>query len=1175
MSEEKTKNPIAEREKKILKFWQENKIFEKSVAKAGPKGDFVFYEGPPTANGKPGIHHLEARAFKDAIPRYKTMQGFRVRRKGGWDTHGLAVEIQTEKELGLKSKKEIEAYGVDAFNKKCRESVWRYVKEWEEFTERTGYWIDLKRPYVTYKPYYIESVWNIISKINEQGLLYKDYKVVPWCPRCGTGLSSHELAQGYEDVKDLSVTVKFKLTNNNQQLATEGGETYLLAWTTTPWTLPGNVGLAVGNKVKYVKVKVGEEFYILAKERLTSVMKDKEHGVIEELLGEKLVGLEYEPLYPFLKDNLSETEKLKLKNAFKVYVADFVTTTDGTGIVHTAVMYGTDDFDLGTKVGLPKHHLVNDDGTFKKETAFLAGKFVKDEATDVEIIKDLAHRGLLFSKEKYSHSYPHCWRCHTPLIYFARDSWYIKMSALRDKLVAGNQSINWEPSYIKEGRFGEWLKDIKDWAISRERYWGTPLPVWECTSCDKRKMIGSFDELFLNGQGKKLTRLVLVRHGESEKNILELYDISRDGYPLTTAGRKSAEEAGEKLKKLGKIDAIYTSPVIRACQTSEIIGKVFGVEPVLSDELWEVKSGEWEGLNDSSIDKREDKKFYDKLSHEDYYQTSRGKTGESWQDVENRMTSFVKGILKKHQGETVVVVSHEGPLMVLLRYLKELSLDEIINLWEERRAFHRGLLGEYAEPTNVYISNQTGNEIDPHRPFIDDFVLKCDCGKEMKRVKEVMDVWLDSGAMPFAQEHYPFKNKEEIDSGKGYPADYISEAIDQTRGWFYTLHAVGTLLGKGNAYKNVICLGHILDGEGKKMSKSLGNVVDPNLMMEKYGADALRFWMYSINQPGEPKNFDEKTVDEIVKKVFNLAGNVLAFYHLYASSLNPKPSILNPVHVLDVWIVARLNQLVGEVTTSLNAYQLLEPTRAIRDFIADLSQWYLRRSRERIKNGGEDAQAALSTLKFVLCELSKLMAPFTPFFAEFLYKEVGGENESVHLESWPTIDSKFKIEDSRKILEEMEEIRRIVSLALEQRAKANIKVRQPLSSLKLKSKILNLESGVSNLIQEEVNVKKVVFDANILSDVELDTTITLELKEEGNVREFVRAIQDLRKTTGLSASDVASLTVDTDEKGVRFVKKFESELMKMTQLREIKFVSIDEGFMILIDDFSMKISVQK
>ncbi|MCR4310991.1 MAG: class I tRNA ligase family protein, partial [Candidatus Taylorbacteria bacterium] len=812
-------------------------------------------------------------------------------------------------------------------------------------------------------------------------------------------------------------------------------------------------------------------------------------------------------------------------------------------------------------------------------------------------IKDLAHRGLLFSKEKYTHNYPHCWRCHTALIYYARDSWYIAMSKVRDQLVSENKDINWEPSYIKDGRFGEWLKDIKDWAISRERYWGTPLPLWECSACHTREVVGSFEALFLRGKEKKLTRLILLRHGESEKNVRYLLDSSLDGYPLTKEGVEKAKKAGEKLKGTS-ISALYASPVRRTRETAEIVSKAIGVTPTFSDELWEVRSGEWEGKTEDELVNVPERGAYNTLPHEAFYKTTRGASGESWQEVEDRMRTFAQSVLKKHQGETVVIISHEGPLMTLMRHFKQLTLDEMINLREESRAFHQGLLGGYAFPTPVYVNNETGLEIDPHRPFIDEFKLSCSCGGEMVRAKEVVDVWFDSGAMPFAQEHYPFKNVERINEGKGYPADFISEAIDQTRGWFYTLHAIGVLMGKGKAYKNVICLGHILDGEGKKMSKSVGNVVDPNVMIEKYGADALRFWMYSVNQPGEPKNFDEKTVDEVVKKVFNLAGNVLAFYKLYATS---EQKYTESKNALDVWIVALLNRLIANVTASLDVYQLLEATRAIKDFIADLSQWYLRRSRDRIKNGGAPAVEALTTLRYVLIELSKIMAPFTPFFAEYLYQNVeygmwnmeqekeGKEDErkSVHLEVWPTPTMAL----NPAILENMRSVRDVVEIGHSVRSEMKINVRQPLSCLEFSAPPVEGIDKFSSIIENELNIKKIVFVhdlakvKNRINDgwyvkesnrivIAVNKEITSGLKEEGNVREFVRAIQEVRKNAGLTLGDLATLIVETDEKGKKFVQKYEKELMKVAQLKGVNFAPVSGDVKVAFDDFSLKVSIQ-
>jgi len=1190
------RNKLVEQEEKTLAFWREHNIFEKTLEKNKGLGkEFVFYEGPPTANGKPGIHHLEARVFKDAIPRYKTMQGFYVRRKSGWDTHGLPVELAVEKELGLKSKKEIESYGIAAFNERCKESVWKYVREWEEFTQRSGYWVDLKNPYITYKREYTESVWNIIKTVHDKGLLYKDYKVLPWCPRCGTALSSHELAQGYEDVKDLSVTVKLKLVESGKLKVESERSVYLLAWTTTPWTLPGNVALAVGGDIEYSlcevlvidsvfeRIKEGEEprtgsskteYYLFASLKKENLFPNGERvegsrtislsGSEKKIKGKDLVGLEYEPLFPFIRDNISDAGKEKLSNAYKVYAADFVTTEEGTGIVHTAVMYGQDDFELGTKVGLPKYHLVNEDGTFKKEAGFLAGKFVKEEATDVEIIKDLSHRGLLFAKEKYQHSYPFCWRCHTPLIYFARDSWYIRMSALREKLVKENKKINWEPSHIKEGRFGEWLREVKDWAISRERYWGTPLPVWICRKCGKQKVAGSITDI----EKKPRNNYFVVRHGQSENNVDSRLnsDVSKN-FHLTKLGREQAERTGEKLSS-EKVDLIFSSPFTRTRETAEFIADKLGVpkeEIVFDERLRELGFGSYEGR---TVD--------------DYFQFFKGRKreeifsyapegAENRQQAKNRTGKFLKEVDAKYEGKNILIVSHEGVIWMMESAAGGLDMAQTLAIKKRGEEFIDNAEIDRFSFRQIPRNNNFG--LDLHRPYIDEVKFTCSCGGEMSRVKEVMDVWFDSGAMPFAQDHYPFEAKERIDrkffqKAKGYPADFISEAIDQTRGWFYTLHAIGALMGKGAAYKNVVCLGHILDAEGKKMSKSIGNVVDPFVAMEKFGADPLRFWMYSVNQPGESKNFDERTVDEVVKKVFNLAGNVLAFYELYADKRDTRHE-KGDKNVLDRWIIARLNQLTKEVTDGLENYKFLEPTRAIRDFIADLSQWYIRRSRDRFKEEGDDKQAALATTLLVLLELSKLMAPFTPFFAEHLYKSVGGGEESVHLEDWPSRERRLETRD-KNILGQMEEVRKIVSLALEARAKANIKVRQPLSQLKVKSEKLEVE--FLELLKDEVNVKEVKVDGGITSEVALDTTITSELKEEGDVREFIRAVQELRKKKGLTPGDVVTLKIKTDDAGKALIENNKNEIQKTAKLSLINYAD-NSGQTISIDAHSYAIDI--
>jgi len=937
-----------QRESEVLKAWEEKGIFKKTLEKPSPKGAFVFFEGPPTANGRPGIHHAEARAFKDCIPRFRTMQGYRVVRKGGWDTHGLPVELEVEKQLGFTSKAQIEGYGIAAFNEKCKESVWQYKKDWEEFTKRLGFWVDLDEAYVTYHPQYIESLWWVVKQIWDRGLLYKDYRVTPHCPRCGTSLSSHELSQGYKDVKDLSVTAKFRVLHP----LPEGGvggvgvqDEFFLAWTTTPWTLPGNVALAVGKDLVYVKVKVGSEFYWLAKDRVAEVLKDGGE-IVEEVKGEVLVGKQYQPLYPFMGLLVDGENRQKLdKTAYRVHPASFVTTAEGTGIVHTAVMYGADDFDLGQEVGLPKHHLVNLDGAFVEGMDFLEGRFVADEEVAVDIIKDLAHRGLLFAKAKYEHSYPHCWRCKTKVIYYAKDSWYIRMSELRDELLAQNANIHWEPDHIRDGRFGEWLREVKDWAFSRERYWGTPLPVWESADGD-RLCIGSFREL---------------------------HELAKD----------------------------------------------------------------------------------------------------------------------------------------------------------------KSLVGE---------------NFDPHRPFVDDVVLVKD-GKEYKRVPDVCDVWFDSGCMPYAQWHYPFENKELVDSGEAYPADYISEAIDQTRGWFYTLLAVSTLLGRERPFKNVICLGHVLDAQGKKMSKSLGNIVKPMEMIDKYGADAVRWYMYTINQPGESKRFDEKTLSDMVRKNFTILMNVAAFYEMFAGQEDKGGYTAQRIHVLDRWILARLHKLVAQTTDRLEKYVITETVRDLGAFIDDLSTWYVRRSRDRMKSTDEEVRrAAVATLRESLCTLAKLMAPFAPFLAETLYTQAGGKLESVHLEDWPVADASLIDE---KVLEEMGRARSIVSRALERRSEAGINVRQALGGMTVVLPNGDLASEYQELIKDEVNIKTIDVQTGEYA-VELDLTLTPALVREGIVREIVRRVNDLRKQSGLTIQDRIELFVAGPQEVMLAVTEHQGALLQGTLAGSIR-----------------------
>ncbi|MFA5926386.1 MAG: isoleucine--tRNA ligase [Parcubacteria group bacterium] len=919
-------------EEEILKFWEKNKIFEKSVEKNPAENPFIFYEGPPTANGRPGLHHVLARSFKDIIPRYKTMKGFRVERKAGWDTHGLPVEIQVEKELGIHTKPEIENIvpgnvreSVIEFNRKCKESVWRYKDLWEKMTERMAYWVDMKNPYVTYENEYIESVWWVFAQIwktkgkDGKSLVYRGSKVLPYCYRCGTGLSSHEVAQGYQTVKDNSIFLKFKAKKDGKIIMDEN--TYFLVWTTTPWTLPGNVALAAGKDIDYVKAEVNGEALILARERIMAL--DGEFKIKGEFKGEKLLDLEYEPLY----------ETTQEKNVHKIVHGDFISTEDGTGIVHIAPAFGEDDANVARENGLPTVVTVDEAG---KISAEVPGKGIavkkknaknRYEADDL-IIEDLNKRKLLFREEVYEHEYPHCWRCDMPLIYYAKPSWFVRMSELSEKLVKNNEKVNWVPEHIKSGRFGEWLQNVKDWAISRERYWGTPLPIWVCEKCGAEKAVESIAEI--------------------------------------------EKMSGQKIEDL-------------------------------------------------------------------------------------------------------------------------------------------------------------------HKPYIDEIELNCECGEKMRRTPEVMDVWFDSGAMPLAQFGYPNsaakEDKEKIESGKYFPADYISEAIDQTRGWFYTLHAIATILNlekkvpTGNAFKNVICLGHILDAKGKKMSKSRGNVIEPMEVMDKFGADMLRWMLFSINQPGMAKKFDLKGMSDIMNRVFRMLWNSYYFFVMYANidKFVPKSQISNlkSQNLLDKWIVSELCSLSKEVGEKLEKYDIYGPTKLIEKFIDNLSNWYIRRSRKRFwkSENDTDKTQAYETLHYVLTELSKLTAPFIPFVSEEIYKNLSGE-ESVHLADFPVLHENFI---DGELNEQMSLTRRFVKLGLAARAKAGIKVRQPLSELQINQPV---DRQLVDLIKEEVNVKKVNFYGTVEKQpgiyteeegkwmVGLDISISEDLRLEGEARELIRRIQELRKKAG-------------------------------------------------------------
>jgi len=1112
-------------EEKVLNFWRTNQIFEKSVAlrrqpasakaTAGRRKKFVFFEGPPTANGRPGIHHVLARAFKDIIPRYKTMRGFSVPRKGGWDTHGLPVEIEVEKELGLKSKKDIETFGIAAFNKKCKESVWKYKDEWEKLTERMGYWIDLKNPYVTYENKYIETLWWIIKEAWKKGFLYQGHKVVPWCSRCGTSLSSHELAQGYKESIDQSVYVKFRLLPGRRfggsgEYATKDSA-YILSWTTTPWTLPGNVALAIGKNIRYSGVRIdgAKDLLILAEDLVDTALKGHTIEQVHVYKGVELLGLKYEPLF--------DVPSLRNENSHKIYPADFVTTKEGTGVVHTAVMYGEDDYELGMKVGLPQHHTVDEMGRFTNEVPGLGGLYVKSKETEEKIFNHLKKNNNLLRTESYTHEYPFCWRCGTPLLYYARTSWFVRMSKLRAQLLKNNKTINWTPEHIKNGRFGEWLKDAKDWNFSRERYWGTPLPVWRCGKCGHDEVLGSIDEL----QKKALKRntFFFMRHGEATSNVdnieAPIEDTPQYTSNLTPRGTQQVEKIARSLKRT-KLDLIIASPRVRTRDTAHIVSKATGARVEYSNEIIDMNPGIFAGKKTQE---------YDAYFNNDETRTfsEPPPQGESRNQVKQRILRFFRTTDSKYEGKTILVVSHADPLWLLRGALDGLNDGEILKL-------------PYPETGKIYkidcdaLPLDEDARLDLHRPYIDAVTIRCGkCKGASRRVKEVIDAWFDSGAMPFAQWHYPFENKQSIDKKLAFPADYIAEGLDQTRGWFYTLLAIATLLKKEAPYKNAISLGLLNDKFGQKMSKSKGNVVDPWTMMEKYGIDAIRWYFYSATPPGEPKNFDEADILKAFRKLHLILYNSFVFWKTYGREKRATVMQSRNFHILDRWVLARLAETVLATTRHLDAYEIREAALIIEGFVDDLSRWYIRRSRRRFQKpeNQKDFEQASATLGYVLSETAKLVAPLLPFFSEALYGELriilAKPAESVHLANWPECQKKII---DKKLIGAMAEVRRLASVGLAKREESKIKIRQPLQTMSVQKKTFAATKELLEILKDEVNVKEIVFNPNLKEEISLDTTITPQLREEGVLRDLTRIVQDLRQKAGYRPQDKIALSVE-------------------------------------------------
>ena len=1023
---------FVDREKQVEKFWKDNDIFQKSIDNRKKGETYTFYDGPPTANGKPHIGHVLTRVIKDMIPRYRTMKGYMVPRKAGWDTHGLPVELELEKELGLDGKEQIEEYGLEPFIKKCKESVWKYKGMWEDFSSTVGFWADMDNPYITYDDNFIESEWWALKQIWDKGLLYKGFKIVPYCPRCGTPLSSHEVAQGYKAVKERSAVVRFKCV---------GEDAYFLAWTTTPWTLPSNVALCVNPNDTYCKVKAADGYtYYMAEALLDTVLgklateDEKAYEVLETMKGADLENKEYEPLYDCAKA-IADKQR---KKGFFVTCDTYVTMSDGTGIVHIAPAFGEDDANVGRKYDLPFVQLVNDKGQLTDDTPY-AGLFVKD--ADPKVLVDLDKRGQLFDAPKFEHDYPHCWRCDTPLIYYARESWFIKMTEVKDKLVANNNTVNWIPKSIGEGRFGNWLENVQDWGISRNRYWGTPLNIWECCDCGCQESIGSRAEL--------------------------------------------AERSG----------------------------------------------------------------------------------------------------------------------------------------------------------------NPDDAKVELHRPYIDEVTFKCKkCGGTMKRVPEVIDCWFDSGAMPFAQHHYPFENKDLFE--QQFPADFISEAVDQTRGWFYSLMAESTLLFDKAPYKNVIVLGHVQDENGQKMSKSKGNAVDPFEALGQYGADAIRWYFYTNSAPWLPNRFHGKAVQEGQRKFMGTLWNTYAFYVLYAEidQFDPTKYTLNydKLSVMDKWLLSKLNTMVKSVDDNLANYRIPEAARALDDFVDDMSNWYVRRSRERFwaKDMPQDKINAYMTLYTALVTVSKAAAPMIPFMTEDIYQNIvknvdATAPESIHLCDFPEVNEAFI---DKELEENMENVLEVVVMGRACRNASGIKNRQPIGKMMVKAEF-NLSEFYKEIIEDELNVKTVEFtddvsaftsysfkpqlktvgpkygkvlgkikaalaelDGNkamaqlnaegalkfdfdgtevvlekddLLIDtaqvegyvsesdnnitVVLDTNLSPELIEEGFVREIISKIQTMRKEAGFEVMDKIVVNVSKNDSIIKVVTDNLDEIKAEVLANEIVFDKI-EGY---------------
>ena len=1155
MAEEKRdKSETAKREEEILAFWRENKTFERSLEKPSPKGEFVFYDGPPFATGLPHHGSLLSSIIKDVIPRYKTMRGYRVRRRWGWDTHGLPIENLVEKELGLTTKKDIEKIGIAKFNETARGVVLKYVADWKAYVERVGRWVDYDNSYKTMDNTFIESVWWALKRLWEKELLYEGRKVLMYCPHDETPLAKAEIAADntYKDITEEAVTVKFKVKNPSAHGLPE--HTYLLAWTTTPWTLPGNVALAINTGIPYTVYRIaaeygipntGYEMHIVAKELLQSVTAGRQVEVVTEKSGSELVGIEYEPLF--------DIPQMQTETSHKVYTADFVTTGEGTGIVHTAVMYGEDDYVLGQKEKLPMVQMLTANGSYNDVVPeFLRGKYIKDAEKDIK--KDLEARGLLFEKKNHTHSYPHCWRCGTPLIYNAVTSWFINIQKVKAKMLSENQKVNWVPDHLKNGRFGKIVESAPDWTISRNRFWASPLPIWKNKE-GKVMVIGSLNEIKQRVKKSGNTYFVM-RHGECEGNIKQIVnsDNSIENH-LTEKGRAQVADSARAVDE--PFDLIVTSPLTRSVETAEIMREALKISKenvVVDARLSEVHFGEF---NNGSREKYV-------TAFENMAERAHKSPGgvETWREVRLRVGGFVRELEAAHTEKRILIVTHDTPGFILQSLARGETSEEAV---AKHPTFHQDLHFKNAEvqPLDfVPLPLNSNYELDLHRPYTDNLVLLDGDGAEYTRIPEVVDCWVESGSMPFAEYHYPFENKAQFESRA--PGDFIAEYIAQTRTWFYYLHAIGVTVFDRLAFKNVVSTGNLLAADGQKISKSKGNYTDPLALIDQYGSDAYRLYLMSSPvMQAEDVRFRDEDVRDAHNRVIGILWNTFKFFDLYQKEFDGKAVARASEHVLDRWILARLDELIGEMTDAMEKYETPLAVRAFRGFVDDYSTWYVRRSRDRVKGEWHDKHHSLATQREVLLTMAKLIAPIMPFIAEEIWRGIEGGG-SVHLEAWPTVAPRsgffarlFGGTKKDLILEEMALTRAVVSKALEARDKAGIKVRQPLSRLQVSGVRFQGSQDLLNVIRDEVNVKGVEINPNLPEGtVLLDTELTPELKEEGFVRDLIRAIQGARKEAGLNPGESAEVTLNASKDVEALITKYMKEISETTHTT-ITFGTVD------------------